>query len=132
MLHYRFRHKVAHYLETNAMHRDRTWGGLSVGDPHVLSIRVRRSHLLQDSLQLLAGVSICMYVCTYIRMYVCMYVRTYVCMYVCGCVCMYVYICMYVAIGRYAYTHTQDTYIYDIICTVLYTLCSLVGCNIHK
>ena len=53
----RFRHKVAHYLETNAMHRDRSWGGLSVGDPHVLSIRVRRSHLLQDSLQLLANVS---------------------------------------------------------------------------
>ena len=86
------------------MHRDRTWGGLSVGDPHVLSIRVRRSHLLQDSLQLLAGVSICMYacmyVCMYVHTYVCMYVRTYIRMYVCMWVCVYVCIYMYVCSYR--------------------------------
>ena len=39
-------------------------------------------------------ISLCMYVCTYIRMYVRTYVRTYVRMYVRTYVCMYV--CMYV------------------------------------
>ena len=42
--------------------------------------------------------SVCMYVCAYMRMCVCVYVCLSVCMYVCMCVYMYVRmcVCMYV------------------------------------
>jgi hypothetical protein len=42
-------------------------------------------------------VTVCMYVCTYVRLYVCMYVRLYVCTYVRLYVCMYV--CTFVCMG---------------------------------
>ena len=40
------------------------------------------------------GVSVCMFVCTYVYIYVCvcMYVCLYVYIYMCVCICIYIYI----------------------------------------